>query len=71
MICKDCEHCKCRAPSAYGYKSAFYCNHPDQQYIEDFYKKNRVRNEFRFISMGICSVPDIKSSPRWCPLKKK
>lgn len=73
MKCKSCEHCSCKPPHIYsgGLKSRFYCNHPEQQHIHDYEKEHKILKEHSFISFGIGQSPDIKTSPRWCPLKKK
>lgn len=70
--CADCEYCK-------GYRginatrSGFHCEHPDGGYIRDYFKANKISKMEGFIGYGerFADKPSIKTSPAWCPKKKK
>ena len=69
MTCKDCQHKK--VIRRFGNTTAeVYCEHPDKQYIRDYYAENRINRAEGFIGF-INSKGDfpIKKSPKWCPLK--
>ena len=69
--CSNCNYCK-------GYKGSsanrygFHCEHTDQQHIIDYFKKKNIKKMAGFIGHGkpYSNIPEIKTSPAWCPLKK-
>lgn len=69
--CSDCEHCS-------GYRrigntrTHFFCKHPDQRYINDYFMQKGIRKMLGFLGFGAVhsdTVP-LKTSPAWCPKKK-
>lgn len=69
--CKECENCKEFRPIG-NKRSNFYCEHPDIEYIREYYRLHKITKMVRFIGFGEAyshEVP-IKSSPAWCPKKK-
>ncbi len=70
--CSECEYCK-------GYRKRgnerelFYCEHPDGEYIYDYFRKNRLQKDLRFLNFGKRNSREvtIKTSPAWCPKKRK
>lgn len=69
--CSKCEHCKEVSGSEYATRNNFYCKHPNQDYIREYYKKNRIYRAHGFIDFGRAfeHVPKLKTSPKWCPRK--
>ncbi len=70
--CSLCDYCK-------GYmrrkntRMEFLCEHPDKEYISNYYKEHRIKKFEGFIGFEKSyngEVP-IKSSPAWCPRKKE
>lgn len=77
MNCKDCKYCHGYLVSyATGIceRHRYECTHPDQDYIKDYFKKKRMVKESGFICFSSSKtpcVPSIKTSPAWCPFKRK
>lgn len=79
MKCKECEHCKMTSRAnikfagggygGYG-RGEFFCEHPDvgKMHPRDF--GNRAPGFIGFGTMEKESVVQIKTSPRWCPLRR-
>lgn len=70
--CADCEHCKDGRP--YGNtKGSFYCEHPDQRYIMDYFETHKMKKMPGFLGFGkpFSSEVPVKTSPAWCPKKKQ
>lgn len=78
MKCKECEYCKMRGRanvkySGYGIygRGEFWCEHPDTTKLPP---RAFGRSAPSFIGFGTRekdSKPQIKTSPRWCPLRKE
>lgn len=80
MKCKDCKYCKMGhranikfAGGGYGSygRGVFFCEYPEVYKLPLKAFGNRAP---RFISFGTCereTVVQIKTSPRWCPLRKR
>lgn len=69
--CSECEHCKEFRPVG-NTRSEFTCEHPNREYIREYYKQHKITRAEGFIGFGIRwqhQVP-IKSSPKWCPRKR-
>lgn len=70
--CSECEFCKSIRP--YGNsRSAFSCNHPDQNYIERYFREHKISKFPGFLNFGKAwsdEVP-LKTSPALCPKKRK
>ena len=69
--CVDCKYC--RLAFWRGRRASFFCIHPDGEYIRNWCKEHKYVKMVAFIGYSKCFVgePAIKTSPRWCPLKKK
>lgn len=68
--CADCEHCREFRPVG-NTRSNFTCEHPDREYIRNYYKEHNIYKMEGFIGFGAKyseKVP-IKTSPAWCPKK--
>lgn len=69
--CSKCEYCRGFRPAGVV-QTSFFCNHPDTQYIHDFFIKKRIKKMERFLGYGDSqsdTVPMVYS-PTWCPKKK-
>ena len=70
--CSECEFCNSFRP--YGnIRASFRCQHPDQHYILDYFQEHRMSKAPGFLDYGKAwsdEVP-LKTSPAWCPKKKK
>lgn len=68
MTCKECPHKKIL--TKYGNTtSSVYCEHPDQEYIVQYFDTHRISKMPGFIGF-INSKREfpIKKYPKWCPL---
>ena len=69
--CSECNHCSgLRCPGSTS--TSFTCSHPDQGYIQDYFREKRMNKMPGFLGYGARyseAVP-IKTSPAWCPEKK-
>ena len=66
-VCRVCKWLK--VYTKYGaQRDQCYCDHHDAKAI---YKKYGLKSEPTFIGFSekMCSVPAIKTSPKWCPLR--
>lgn len=71
LKCAECEYCK-------GYRrngntrSEFMCEHPDKEYIHNYFTECRRYTMEGFIGFSepFSKVPALKGTPRWCPKKK-
>lgn len=79
MKCRECEYCKMQRRAnikfaghghgGYG-RGEFYCEHPESHNLP---LKSFGIKAPRFIDFGTCekdTVVQIKTSPRWCPLRR-
>lgn len=68
--CANCEYCKEFRPVG-NTRSNFTCEHPDHEYIRNYYREHKIHKMDGFIGFGAKyseEVP-IKTSPAWCPKK--
>lgn len=72
-ICKKCEYCKNTGTGRYATRSSFFCEHPDKNYISEYFKTHKIYRMFAFIGFGepYRDEPEIRTSPRRCPKKKR
>lgn len=74
MKCRECKCLESQMPSNGGIRCKFYCGHKNQKYIYEYFKTHRISKMPAFLCFGggLYGVePTIKTSPAWCPLKKK
>lgn len=71
MRCKDCKYCKL-SRSVTSTRYGFSCEHPDYSYIFDYFQKKRMHKMPGFLVFGkpYSEEVPVKTSPKWCPLKK-
>lgn len=71
MKCRECEHCKRIGGTVQ--RGKFFCEHPNQSYILDYFSAKHMVKMPGFIGFGenFSHKPLIKTSPAWCPLKAK
>lgn len=76
MICKTCQYCKAvgqaetTGNNRHGFpREKYYCTHPEIKHVPRKAFGNRAE---AFIAFSTSSEPsvNIKTSPRWCLLKK-
>ena len=68
--CSECNYCT--DIRGYGNKrGSFYCEHPDYDYLYQYFQKHRIKKSVGFIGFGerFSEQPSIKFSPAWCPKK--
>ena len=65
--------CRCQTcPYLKGYRkptnsrTEYYCGHPDQKYIFDYFAKNKLRKSPGFLAFGHGQLP-MKRTVKWCP----
>lgn len=70
MNCKNCKHMKAYRKFGNATQIAF-CEHPDKEYIRTYFKEHRIRKYEGYLGfINSKGVFPIKTSPKWCPLKK-
>lgn len=72
MRCSECGHCTEFRPVG-NTRSKFTCEHPDGNYIHQYFVIHRIKKMERFLDYGerySHEVP-LKTSPAWCPRKAK
>jgi len=68
--CSECEHCHEFRPVGNS-RSEFNCGHPNQKYIDNYFRKRGIMKMPGFLAYGkrwSHEVP-LKTSPAWCPMK--
>lgn len=74
MKCINCKYAKTYYPIGInGMRNRVICEHPDQEYIYEYCRSHRVAAMPGFIGFTkpFSNELNIKTSPRWCPLKKE
>lgn len=74
MICKNCKYKEIQGQYIRAGKSLHvFCTHPDQNYIETYCNEHHMCKMPGFICLTIKGTTELtaKTSPRWCPLKRK
>lgn len=68
--CNKCEYMKCYRHDS---RSSFQCCHPNQQFIDDYFKEHEISKMPGFIGFSKPweSVPINKTTPKWCPKKEQ
>lgn len=70
--CFECEYCKGYRPWG-NIRTAFNCAHPNETYIKDYFREKNILKMPGFLGFGKANsnIVPLKTSPAWCPLKKK
>ena len=73
MNCADCKYAEIGYRSSALGRAPVYCQHQNQEYIIEYCHNNRVGKMPGFICYTKRGTNEltIKTSPRWCPLKKE
>ena len=69
--CSGCQHCSGLRPIG-NTRTSFTCSHPDQSYINNYFREKRMQKMPGFLGFGARysdAVP-VKTAPAWCPEKK-
>lgn len=68
--CKECKYCH-ELKVYRNTRSEYFCEHPNQKYINDYFEEKRMVKAPAFLAYGKSGeqVP-VKTSPKWCPRKK-
>lgn len=66
--CDKCEYCSAIRRDT---RKGFYCEHPNQRYINDYFKEKDIQKMPGFVGFGekFADVPKNKTTPKWCPKK--
>lgn len=66
--CYECDFCKDNRRAG-NTRGAYYCKHPNQSYIIDFFKQHKINKMPGFIGFGqkYENYPSNKTTPKWCP----
>lgn len=66
--CNCCKHLKV-LNRGFNTRGDCYCEHPNQEYIKEFYKKHKIYRSHGFICYTVKyeNTPKMKTSPKWCP----
>lgn len=69
--CSECDYCKFYH-SRYGNRKSCFCEHPDQEFIMQYFSDRDIRSMPGFIGYTGWndSIVPCKYTPRWCPRKK-
>lgn len=63
--CQTCPHLKSFRRIGNS-RTEFSCGHPDQRYIEDYFKKHKMVKTPGFLAFGHGQLP-MKRTVKWCP----
>lgn len=69
--CLECGYCSGLRRCG-NTRTGFICSHPDQGYIQDYFREKRMNKMPSFLGYGARyseAVP-IKTAPAWCPEKR-
>ena len=69
--CSGCQHCSGLRQIG-NTRTSFTCSHPDQGYINNYFREKRMQKMPGFLGFGARysdAVP-VKTAPAWCPEKK-
>ena len=69
--CSECDYCKFYH-SRYGNRKSCFCEHPDQEFIMQYFSDRDIRSMPGFIGYTGWndSIVPCKYTPRWCPGRK-
>lgn len=68
--CRNCSHMDAQAPRHGGLRCPCYCGHPKaKKAFHELCPKSNRDPCFIAFSIAFEYVPEIKTCPRWCPLK--
>lgn len=51
-------------------RTEYSCNHPDQEYIMEYFKKHKMVKMPGFLGFGHGKLP-LKRTVKWCPMEKE
>lgn len=70
--CTECEFCVDNRGLG-NTRGSFECKHPDRAHIRDYFKEHNIYKMEGFIGFGerFADKPSIKTSPAWCPKKRR
>lgn len=68
--CSECEWCK-KYQKLGNKRAEYFCGHPAQGYIDDYFHKKRLQKAPGFLDYGRPECVPIKTSPAWCPRNRK
>ena len=71
MKCKECKYIAIYPSN--GTRNIVLCEHPNQEYIDTFCVQNGIGSMPGFVcyTKPFEKEVTVKTSPRWCPFKKK
>lgn len=64
--CQLCQHCKCLQKTG-NIRKKYYCRHPNQKYIEDYFKEHNIQKMPGFLGFAKFNDFPVKNTPKWCP----
>lgn len=67
--CKECSHLRGIRRTG-NFRTAYYCEHPNQKYITDWFLSHKIQKMPGFLDYGKEQLP-LKRTPRWCPILMK
>ena len=67
--CPTCQNLKCYRKVGNS-RTEYYCGHPDQRYIRDYFNEHKIKKMPGFLGFGHGQLP-LKRAVKWCPLDKK
>jgi len=67
--CSTCIFLTKKPPEKGSDKERFFCGHPNRMQIRRYLKDKGSKREPGFIANGTEGVPNIKTSPMFCPFR--
>lgn len=66
----ECNECQWIKAKYHDSRISFYCKHPNNKYIQDFYEEHKLKSFPGFIGFSEAYVtkPKRKTTPKWCPI---
>lgn len=68
----ECDTCNYCSYTLHSVRKGFFCNHPEQDYILNYFREKSIQKMPAFIGFGerFSDVPGNKTTPKWCPKKR-
>lgn len=69
MSRSECIGCQYLGRNVRNKKTLYYCTHPNQKYISDYWRSHNIIRDVGLVYYG--ANFEKKTTPKWCPKGKK
>ena len=69
--CRDCKYLEARKKRSGSV--GYWCGHPDDKHVSKYFREHQLQKASGFLCYAAYYTlePTIKTSPAWCPLKRR